>query len=236
MQGDQTEQSIIHALDRINRHEEVFDGVVIIRGGGATSDLNSFDSYPLAVNVAQFPLPVITGIGHERDDTVIDMVANTRVKTPTAAAEWIIARMHEADTYAVNLSHTISSEVRNRIDREKQTIQRTASTLPLLIERLILGEKHKTGLLTQQIKLALRAVIDSERNKLDHTEKTVRLLSPQSLLERGYSLTLHDNRVVKSVAELSPGDTIETIFADGKTTSRIEKNRTFENKIKNIYG
>ena len=236
MQGDQTEQSIIHALDRINRHEELFDGVVIIRGGGATSDLNSFDSYPLAVNVAQFPLPVITGIGHERDDTVIDMVANTRVKTPTAAAEWIIARMHEADTYAVNLSHTISSEVRNRIDREKQTIQRTASTLPLLIERLILGEKHKTGLLTQQIKLALRAVIDSERNKLDHTEKTVRLLSPQSLLERGYSLTLHDNRVVKSVAELSPGDTIETIFADGKTTSRIEKNRTFENKIKNIYG
>ena len=82
MQGDQTEQSIIHALDRINRHEELFDGVVIIRGGGATSDLNSFDSYPLAVNVAQFPLPVITGIGHERDDTVIDMVANTRVKNP----------------------------------------------------------------------------------------------------------------------------------------------------------
>ena len=230
MQGDQTEQSIIHALDRINRHEELFDGVVIIRGGGATSDLNSFDSYPLAVNVAQFPLPVITGIGHERDDTVIDMVANTRVKTPTAAAEWIIARMHEADTYAVNLSHTISSEVRNRIDREKQTIQRTASTLPLLIERLILGEKHKTGLLTQQIKLALRAVIDAERNKLDHTEKTVRLLSPQSLLERGYSLTLHDNRVVKSVAELSPGDTIETIFADGKTTSRIEKTEPSKTK------
>lgn len=235
MQGDQTEQSIIHALDRINRHEELFDGVVIIRGGGATSDLNSFDSYPLAVNVAQFPLPVITGIGHERDDTVIDMVANTRVKTPTAAAEWIIARMHEADTYAVNLSHTVSSEVRSRIDREKQTIQRATSSLPLLIERLILGEKHKTGLLTQQIKLALRAVIDSERNKLDHTEKTVRLLSPQSLLERGYSLTLHDNRVVKSVAELSPGDTIETIFADGKTTSRIEKQNLRKQNKKYIW-
>ena len=178
MQGNQTEQSIIHALDRINRHEELFDGVVIIRG----------------------------------------------------AAEWIIARMHEADTYAVNLSHTVSSEVRSRIDREKQTIQRATSSLPLLIERLILGEKHKTGLLTQQIKLALRAVIDSERNKLDHTEKTVRLLSPQSLLERGYSLTLHGNRIVKSVAELSPGDTIETIFADGKTTSRIEKTEPSKTK------
>ena len=142
----------------------------------------------------------------------------------------MLFRSHEADTYAVNLSHTISSEVRNRIGREKQTIQRTASTLPLLIERLILGEKHKTGLLTQQIKLALRAVIDAERNKLDHTEKTVRLLSPQSLLERGYSLTLHGNRVVKSVAELSPGDSIETIFADGKTTSRIEKTEPSKTK------
>ena len=129
-----------------------------------------------------------------------------------------------------NLSHTISSEVRSRIDREKQTIQRATSALPLFIERLILGEKHKTGLLTQQIKLALRAVIDAEKNKLDHTEKTVRLLSPQSLLERGYSLTLHDNRVVKSVAELSPGDTIETIFADGKTTSRIEKTEPSKTK------
>ena len=136
----------------------------------------------------------------------------------------------ETFQHAVNLSHTISSEVRSRIDREKQTIQRATSALPLFIERLILGEKHKTGLLTQQIKLALRAVIDSERNKLDHTEKTVRLLSPQSLLERGYSLTLHDNRVIKSVAELSPGDTIETIFADGKTTSRIEKTEPSKTK------
>ena len=140
---------------------------------------------PSRTPIPPAPLPLPRATGSERADTGIQKVANPQQNTPTSAAEWIIARMHEADTYAVNLSHTVSSEVRSRIDREKQTIQRTASSLPLLIERLILGEKHKTGLLTQQIKLALRAVIDSERNKLDHTEKTVRLLSPQSLLERG---------------------------------------------------
>ena len=223
MQGEQTAQSIIDALDRINRHEGVFDGVVIIRGGGATSDLNSFDSYPLAANVAQFPLPIITGIGHERDDTVIDMVANTRVKTPTAAAEWIISRIHEADIYAANLAHTISEEIKNRILREKQTLQRTTSMLPLLIERRILGERHKTQLWSEQVRQALRTRLDTEKTRLDNMAKTVQLLSPQSLLERGYSLTLHRNKVVKSVAQLAPGDVVETLLADGKLTSRVEQ-------------
>ncbi len=222
MQGEQTAQSIIDALDRINRHDGLFDGVVIIRGGGATSDLNSFDSYPLAANVAQFPLPIITGIGHERDDTVIDMVANTRVKTPTAAAEWIIARIHEADIHAANLALTIGEEIKNRLLWEKQTLQRTASSLPLLIERRILGERHKTSLWSEQIKQALRSRIDTEKNRLDNTAKTIQLLSPQSLLERGYSLTLHRGRVVKSVAGIAPGEPIETLLADGILASRVE--------------
>ena len=222
MQGEQTESSIIEALDRIACHEELFDGVVIIRGGGATSDLNSFDSYPLAANIAQFPLPVITGIGHERDDTVIDLVANTRVKTPTAAAEWIIARLHEADLHVAGLSLAVSDEVRNRILREKQTLQRTTSSLPLLIERRISGERHKTAMWLEQIRHALRSRLDAERNRLDTMETTVTLVSPQSLLQRGYSLTLHHGRVVKSIADVAPGATLETLLADGSVTSRVE--------------
>ncbi len=222
MQGEQTAQSIIEALDRINRHEGVFDGVVIIRGGGATSDLNSFDSYPLAANVAQFPLPIITGIGHERDDTVIDMVANTRVKTPTAAAEWIISRIHEADIYAANLAHTIGEKIKDRLLQEKQALQRATSMLPLLIERRILGERHKTALRNEQLKQALRTRLDSEKRRLDNMSETVRLLSPHSILQRGYSLTLHHGRVVKSVDGLTPGETIETLLADGTLMSRIE--------------
>ena len=230
MQGEQTERSIIEALDRIARHEELFDGVVIIRGGGATSDPNSLDSYPLAANVAQFPLPVITGIGHERDDTVIDLVANTRVKTPTAAAEWIIARLHEADLHVAGLSLSISEAVRDRMQREKQTLQRTTSALPMLVERRILNERHKSELWLEQIKHALRSRLDAERSRLDQLATTVELVSPQSLLQRGYSLTLHQGRVVKSVTGLAPGETIETLLADGSVVSRVETTQSSKTK------
>lgn len=230
MQGEQTERSIIEALDRIASHEELFDGVVIIRGGGATSDLNSFDSYPLAANVAQFPLPVITGIGHERDDTVIDLVANTRVKTPTAAAEWIIARLHEADLHVAGLSLSISEAVRDRLQREKQTLQRTTSALPMLVERRILNERHKSELWLEHIKHALRSRLDAERSRLDQLATTVELVSPQSLLQRGYSLTLHQGRVVKSVTDLAPGETIETLLADGSVVSRVETTQSSKTK------
>lgn len=230
MQGEQTESSIIEALDHIARHEELFDGVVIIRGGGATSDLNSFDSYPLAVNIAQFPLPVITGIGHERDDTVIDLVANTRVKTPTAAAEWIIARLHEADLRVAGLSLALSDEVRNRLQREKQTLQRATADLPRLVERRILNERHRSELWLEQIRHALRARLDAERNRLETFGTTIELVSPQSLLQRGYSLTLHHGRVVKSVGDLTPGDTIETLLADGTVVSRVDNTQPDKNK------
>lgn len=230
MQGEQTERSIIEALDRIASHEELFDGVVIIRGGGATSDLNSFDSYPLAANVAQFPLPVITGIGHERDDTVIDLVANTRVKTPTAAAEWIIARLHEADLHVAGLSLSISEAVRDRLQREKQTLQRTTSALPMLVERRILNERHKSELWLEHIKHALRSRLDAERSRLDQLANTVELVSPQSLLQRGYSLTLHQGCVVKSVTNLAPGETIETLLADGSVVSWVETTQSSKTK------
>ncbi len=223
MQGDQTEQSVIDALDRINRHIDLFDGVVIIRGGGATSDLNSFDSYPLALNVAQFPLPIITGIGHERDDTVIDLIANTRVKTPTAAAEWIIDQLHTAHCNITSIAHTIGVEIQNCIDREKQALQRATTTLPRLIERRVLNEQHKTERLAEQMRHALNARFSLEHTRLEKMEQTVELLSPQSLLQRGYSLTLHQGKVVKSIAQLNSGDQIETLFADGKAIARIEE-------------
>ncbi len=221
MQGNQTEQSVIDALDRINRYADLFDGVVIIRGGGATSDLNSFDSYPLALNVAQFPLPIITGIGHERDDTVIDLIANTRVKTPTAAAEWIIDRLNIADSTISSLANAIGQEVQGRIDREKQALQRATATLPRLVERQLLNEHHKTERFAEQMRLLLTSRLIAERTRLKNMEQVVHLVSPQSLLERGYSLTLHQGKVVKSVTQLSSGDSIETLFADGKTIAHV---------------
>ena len=104
MQGNQVEESVLVALDRINARINEFDVVVIIRGGGATSDLSGFDTYLLAAACAQFPLPIITGIGHERDDTVLDSVAHTRVKTPTAAAELLIHQVTEVAEHLEELS------------------------------------------------------------------------------------------------------------------------------------
>ena len=127
MQGERTETSIIEALERIDEHRELFDVVVIIRGGGATSDLNSFDSYLLAANCAQFPLPIITGIGHERDDTIVDLVAHTRLKTPTAVAAFLIGCMDKAAVDLEELQHSLCENTRNILQEKKRILQMVAT-------------------------------------------------------------------------------------------------------------
>ena len=203
MQGAHAGQSIIEALERIYRHEEYFDGVVIIRGGGATSDLNCFDSYELAQNVAQFPLPILVGIGHDRDETVIDSIANVRVKTPTAAAEWLIGRAAEAHRRACDLQAAISTAIKERLHNESYRVQALGRLLPTLIDRRIVIEKNLLSGL-----LALR-------------EEIVRLSSPQHILNRGYSLTLKEGKCVRSSQELKPGDHITTFFGEGCSESQI---------------
>lgn len=132
MQGERTEESVIAALDRVYRYADCFDVVVIIRGGGATSDLNSFDSYLLAANCAQFPLPIITGIGHERDDTILDMVAHTRMKTPTAVAEFLVGQMDKAAGEVEELQQDVCSLATDILSRQKNLLQLLGSRLPVL--------------------------------------------------------------------------------------------------------
>lgn len=245
MQGTQTEESVIDALNRIHRHLELFDGVVIIRGGGATSDLSSFDSYLLASNVAQFPLPVITGIGHERDDTVIDCISNVRVKTPTAAAEWLINRVDETARYLNELQISCLKGINDTLSREKAFLQKTASAMPVLVERRINGEKNRLVLLYREIpekmqvllrnekyrlersgeniRNAVKFRIEKEKNRLDMMWNVIDLISPESVLRRGYSITLKDGKVINSVKDAFPGDKLETWLADGRIESNVEK-------------
>ena len=133
MQGERTEASIIAALDRIYAVREAFDVVVIIRGGGSTADLSSFDSYALAANCAQFPLPIITGIGHERDDTVVDLVAHTRLKTPTAVAAFLIDCMAAQLADINDLRDRLYRAATARIEREQQTFRSVVARFPLLV-------------------------------------------------------------------------------------------------------
>ncbi len=157
MQGDKAESSIIRALERIFEHESLFDIVVIIRGGGSKSDLSCFDSYELAFHVTQFPLPVITGIGHEQDDTITDMVAHTRLKTPTAVAGFLIDRLasfeatlDEYSEYLVKASLSILHEKRLQLELFRQKISSGSLAFVKYRGERLLGMTAHARLMVQQ--------------------------------------------------------------------------------------
>ena len=199
MQGNKVEEGIIAALDAIASDAIPWDVVVIIRGGGATSDLSCFDTYDLANNCAQFPIPIITGIGHQRDDTLLDIVAHTRVKTPTAAAEVLIHSMLMQAERVASLQQAISE----------------AAT------RTLTDERHRLQSLLHRLPSAATLLLQQQRHRLNIYEERLKAYSPDNILAQGYTLTLSGGRIIKSAAELYEGDTIVTRFADGETISEI---------------
>ena len=221
MQGERVEESVIAALDAVYSHVEQWDAVVIIRGGGATSDLSGFDSYNLAANCAQFPLPIITGIGHERDDTVIDSVAHTRVKTPTAAAEFLINRVHESALALEDYASRIIGQVEMRMTAERNRFSRLAERIPLGTRMRLERERHRNELLQRQLHTALKARIVREEHRLQLLEQHVKAASPEHLLQKGYSITLLNGKAVKSTDALKVGDTLTTVLHRGKVESVI---------------
>lgn len=243
MQGEKTEESIIAALERIDSHRELFDAVVIIRGGGATSDLNSFDSYLLAANCAQFPLPIITGIGHERDDTIIDLVAHTRLKTPTAVAAFLINCMDQAaeqlnllqqalctDTLSIlqekkqtlqRIGTLLPATVNNRIERNRSALNLLASKLPTITSGLLERNKNQLELMHQRIHTAISSRLLKESRFIELQEQFIRMASPDYILKRGYSLTLRDGKILKSAKAVKSGDHLTTRFSDGEIESEV---------------
>jgi exodeoxyribonuclease VII large subunit len=221
MQGEKTEASVIEALDHIFRYVDCFDLVVIIRGGGATSELSSFDSYLLATNCAQFPLPIVTGIGHERDDTVLDLVAHTRMKTPTAVAEFLIEHMDHVANELNRLQQYITASSIECLLLKKNGLQALGSRLPVAGFNLL--NKHRNLLLALQtgLKQNFRTQTTGKDHFLKLTEQFVRMASPEYILKKGYSLTLKDGKIVKRAAAFAPGDEIITRFTDGEVKSTV---------------
>lgn len=242
MQGDKVEASVIAALNAIYKEVDRWDVVVIIRGGGATSDLSGFDTYDLAANCAQFPLPIITGIGHERDDTVIDMVSHTRVKTPTAAAEFLINRMRETasdleryisyfhQTIPERIAHNkerleqwvarIPSRVQMRLQHERFRQERMAVRMNTAWQTRFLREEYRLRL-EQRLATAIEARLQHERHRLQLAQSQVEAASPELLLKRGYSLTLKDGKAVTDASALHPGDVLTTRVAKGEFKSKV---------------
>lgn len=200
MQGERVEQSVIQALNLINNRIDDFDAVVIIRGGGATSDMSGFDTLPLAENVANFPLPIITGIGHDRDECVLDMVSHNRVKTPTAAATLLITHLCNTLQQVADAENVIAHYAQDRLQRHRLQLEHITTLLPHLAQRLMTEAHHSL----ERIQLKLEGY------------------DPQLLLQRGYSITLHSGQIVKSPQDVKSGDEIETRLKQGTIKSIIQ--------------
>ena len=225
MQGEGVERSIISALDKINAHIDDYDCVVIIRGGGATSDMSGFDSLLLAENVANFPLPVITGIGHDRDECILDMVSHTRVKTPTAAAAFLIDRLEQVARRIDDAADRITSYVQHRMEIEKMRLSRAAERIPILFSLVKSKQENKMEALNQRIASAVQRLIDRRRHTLDILEQRTKSLDPTLLLQRGYSITLVNGHALRSPSAVKPGDIIVTRLADGTVKSTVNETK-----------
>ena len=289
MQGGEAPRSIINALDLIYEYEDLFDAVVIIRGGGAQLDLVCFDQYELAFHVAQFPLPVITGIGHEKDDTVIDLVAHTRMKTPTAVAEFLISGALRFSQELKELEKHFTDLVNDQLEENNNRLNDAADQLNQLVNQLIVTQQNRLNTiriqlenrseaflknqqselkqLTAQAKSMISRFVVRQNHSLDHSgnklnfifreqvlknknllnqfqhlikiramdqiriekknlgsvQEKLRLVDPQNILKRGYSLAMINGKIVKSVLQANAGDVLETRLSDGSVESKVEK-------------
>ena len=222
MQGERVEQSVITALDAIHACRDDWDVVVIIRGGGATSDLSCFDTYLLAAACAQFPLPIITGIGHERDDTVLDSVAYVRVKTPTAAAEYLIARMDEAADRLNELAVRLHEGVTARLEQERRRLYQCRNRIPASAVRRVSSAQLELLTARKDLHRSVETLLARHRHRLELLRQRLADASPEKLLARGYSLTLKDGRAVKDASRLHEGDVLVTQVHKGTFTSIVK--------------
>jgi len=245
VQGPDAEQSIIDALIEANDNISQFDLLVIIRGGGATLDLECFDSYELVNHVAQYPIPVITGIGHERDETITDIVAHTNLKTPTAVAEFLINGCNQYILQIETNFRTISDAVQlsmmtqnnklnhlsqilhfgsiSNIERHKNNFNRIHQNIIFISGNKLDQIRTKINFLSTNLKSVCLKILEYHKNALNEYQLKIELLSPINILRRGYSITRIDNRIIRSYNDIKENDTIDTELSDGKIKSKIIK-------------
>ncbi len=221
MQGNKAPESIMSALHQIYKTDN-FDIVVLIRGGGSQLDLDCFDDYELSSHIAQFPLPVLTGIGHERDTSITDMVAHTQLKTPTAAAEFIIQGFAEFDSNIEDLFNTIGSIANTYIASEKENLAFVSSSIIQHATQNLHTNKVEINSITQSIKHLSTNQLLSNKNNLDSIEQKIYLLNPKHILDKGYSLTYINGKPLGK-KKLSKGDKIETITTSQRINSTVDK-------------
>ena len=221
MQGTRVEETVADALQAVANEYTQWDIVVIIRGGGATGDLSDFDSYLLASIIAQFPIPVMTGIGHERDETVLDYVAHTRVKTPTAAAAFLIEHQAQEAALLDDLYRRIVRVARERLLRENQRLEKQATLLPLLTHRVTQKMSYHIEQIRIRLSNILHLCMQREHHRLDLIGQRLKTADPTDLLRRGFTITTCRGKVVTDVSSIQPGDTLHTLTLNGDINSTV---------------
>lgn len=246
MQGEQVEESIIASLNAIYQQIDDFDVVVIIRGGGSTSDLSGFDALELAENVANFPLPIITGIGHERDESILDMISCVRVKTPTAAAAYLIDNLAETLAMIEEAGHSIIDVIRSRMEKERLRLAKVQSFLPVAFSlkktkeenKLIMMMSRMQNCINQRISIDSRMLdtyagrlplivqkrLEQEKYKMEMLEQRTNAVDPIHILRRGYSIALHNGYAVKNALDLKKGDEVSIMMASGVVNTVVIDN------------
>ena len=222
MQGEDVEKSVIAALEQIFRgSENIFDCVVIIRGGGATADLSGFDTLALAENVANFPIPISTGIGHERDESILDMVSHTRVKTPTAAAAFLIDHLKEVLEVLIDAQERITRYAQQKLSTLDAQLSVVAEAIPRLFSVVKTRQDARLDNMQEKMIMLIERRLETEQHRIQLVSEKVKSLDPTLLLRRGYSITLRNGKVVKDVSVLNTGDELETRLAHGSVRSKV---------------
>ncbi len=228
MQGERVESSVVSALNRIYAESDRWDVVVIIRGGGATTDLTGFDSLPLAEHVAQFPLPIITGIGHERDDTVIDLVSHTRVKTPTAAAEFILHHQLSLLGQIEGTEQRIASAALARVRHHHVQLVQIAKGLPSFVALCCRTNMARLDSIDGTLRWQLANRIEREKHRLQMADTQLRASNPDHILRLGYSIVRRGEAVVTDAGTLKPSDTLNITFMDGTAVATVKEIKSRE--------
>lgn len=224
MQGDAAPQSIIDALHKIHESENNYEAVILIRGGGSKMDLDCFDDYDLCAHLAQFPLAIITGIGHERDQSIADLVAHTRLKTPTSVAEFLIASMLTFESEINQIQESINQQTQELLYRQNERINKMNFKWQLCVNQVLQGHSLQLKQFTQCIEQKPVLIVNHQRNILEHSQKLIEAYDPQNILNKGYSISRLNGKALKS-QKIKSGDQLETQTASQIIISTVNKTK-----------
>ena len=234
LQGDGIIQSITAQLNRIRKVQHHFDVVAIVRGGGGELGLDAYNNYSLAREIALFPLPILTGIGHITNETVVEMVACKNLNTPTDLADFFIQEFHNAAAQLNRLKQRLNDTLQKFLQRKKMQLESQVKLFHSVTDARLREHKNKIQLLQMQLTNNVQQRFREERLRLNNLEKYVNSVSPESVMKRGYSITLHEGKAVKKAGELKPGDTLKTIVYKGIIKS-VVTGETEDNVEDNVH-